>query len=338
MSTSTSPLTVALTGATGFVGRHVLDHLLAKGHRVRVLVRDESKLKKVGSGVTPVTGDLFQPKSLAELVKGADAVVHLVGIIMEKPGQGQTFERVHTEGTKNLLTAAKAAKVKRWVQMSALGSRPDAPARYHASKWQAEQAVRSSGIPYTIFRPSIIHGPDGEFMQMARDFWCKAFPPFVPFFCRGTDIMDIIQIKLAFLWPFPSLKTYTSPRYVSEAPAGRLQPVYVEDVAKCFVESMERPATIGEVYPLGGPDVMTWQQLYTTVRAHLPKARAKVVAAVPAWYAKMIAGLPGVPFNRDQVLMSQEDSTCDVGKVMDDFEMELASFDACLAEYASQLG
>jgi NADH dehydrogenase len=330
-------MTVALTGGTGFVGRHVLAQLVSEGHRVRVLVRDQGRLQNAGSGVTPVKGDLFQPNALKELVTGADAVIHIVGIIMEKPRQGQTFERVHTEGTKNVLAAAKKVGVKRWVQMSALGSRPDAPSRYHTSKWHAEQAVKESGIPYTIFRPSIIHGPDGEFMQMVRDFWCKAFPPFVPFFCRGTDVLDIIQIKMAMAWPFPSLKRYSAPRYVSEAPAGRLQPVLVDDVARCFVGALTRPQTIGEVYPLGGPDAMTWQQLYITVRSHLPKARAKKVCAVPAWYAKMIAGLPGVPFNRDQVLMSQEDSTCDIGKVQEDFGVELASFDASLAEYAPKL-
>ncbi len=304
-------LTVALTGGTGFVGRHVLAKLLAAGHRVKALVRDAAKLEGIDQRVHRVEGDLFDDEAVRELVDSADAVVHLVGIIMENPKQGQTFERVHVESTRRLLAAAKSAGVRKWVHMSALGSRPSAVSTYHRTKWQAEELVRGSGFDYTIFRPSIIHGPDGEFMQMVRGFWCGFFPPFiVPDFGAGP---------------------------LGTGGAGRLQPVYVEDVATCFAGALTNAKASGETYPLGGPVAVTWPQLYEAVGRHLINKRKKRVLPVPAWYAKIIAGKPGVPFNLDQVIMSQENSTCEIAKVENDFGIKLADFEATVAQYAGSI-
>lgn len=305
---SRTTLRVALTGSTGFVGRHVLAALLDRGCHVRALARTPDKLKAHGSAVTPIQGDLFDPAALRELCEGADAVVHLVGIIAEKPAQGQTFDRVHHQGTMNLLAAADRG-VKRWVHMSALGARPangDTLSDYHRTKWLAEEAVRASALQWTIFRPSIIHGPEGEFMQLVKGFWTGLFPPFVPYFGK-------------------------------EATAGRLQPVWVGDVARCFAAAVDSPRAVGEVYPMGGPDAYTWPQLYKTVKQRLPAAKNKPIVGVPVWYAKLIAGMPGVPFNRDQVIMSQEDSLCDIGKVQRDFDLTLARFEDKLAEYAPRM-
>lgn len=191
---SESPTTVALTGATGFVGRHVLAGLLEQGYNVRVLVRDASRLTVSDPRILPVHGDLFDHGAIRRLVDEADSVIHLVGIIIEKPGHGQTFDRVHVLGTRRLVEAAKAAGIRRWVQMSALGTRPNAVSSYHRTKWQAEQAVRDSGIDYTILRPSIIHGPDGEFMQMVKSFWCDRDPPFVPYFGTGLSLGEYIRL------------------------------------------------------------------------------------------------------------------------------------------------
>lgn len=300
---------VALTGASGFVGRHVLARLLADGHRVRALARRPAALP-AAAALEVVEGSLFDDAALAGLVRGVDAVVHLVGIIMEVPARGQTFDRVHALGARRLLDAAGAAGVRRWVQMSALGARPDAVSDYHRTKWQAECAVRDSPIACTIFRPSIIHGADGAFMEMVKGFWCNRFPPFVPFFGAGL---------------------------LGRRGAGRLQPVWVEDVARCFTAALTGERTVNETYALGGPDVYTWPQLYAACRRHLPRARTKRIVAVPAWYARLVAGLPGVPFNRDQVVMSQEDSTCSNGKVRSDFDFEPAPFESTFAGYAGTI-
>lgn len=299
---------VALTGASGFVGRHVLPALLARGHRVRVLRRGGAL--PAGDGVESVAGDLFDDAATAALVRGVDAVVHLVGIIAERPSRGQTFERVHVEATERLLKAAREAGVKRWIHMSALGTRPDGVSTYHQTKWRAEERVRASGMAFTIFRPSLIHGADGEFTRMVKGFWCNRMPPFVPYFGSGL---------------------------LGRGGAGRLQPVWVEDVASCFAASVTLGCSEGEVYPMGGPEVLTWPELYAAARRHLPGARRKVIVAVPVWYARMIAGLPGVPFNLDQVVMSQEDSTCEPGKVEGDFGLKLAGFEDTFARYAGDI-
>lgn len=305
------PMCVALTGGTGFVGRHVLPRLLAAGHTVRALVRDPAKLHGADGRVHLVRGDLFDDAAVGELVAGADAVVHLVGIIMEDRGAGQTFQRIHVDAARRLLDAAKATgRVRRWVHMSALGARPHAVSTYHQTKWAAEELVHESGIDFTIFRPSIIHGPDGEFMQMVRGFWCKAFPPFVPYFGAGP---------------------------LGQGGAGRLQPVWVEDVAGCFAAALTNAKASRETYLLGGPATVTWPQLYETVGRHLPGRRNKPIVAVPAWYAKLIAGLPLVPFNRDQVIMSQEDSICGTGKVESDFGIRLADFEEMVKAYAASI-
>ena len=335
--------TVALTGATGFVGRHVLPALLNKGYHVRVLARHPGKLRQSGEHVSVVEGGLFDDDAIRQLCTGVDAVVHLVGIITEKPGKGQTFDRVHHEASVRLLDAAQAAGVKRWVHMSALGARPDAVSRYHQTKWLAEEAVRGSSLQWTIFRPSIIHGPDGEFMELVRGFWCNLFPPFVPFFGANAGLRDIWEIKKAVLAPWRSLKRAGNagePRYVSRATAGRLQPVWVDDVAHCFAEAVESPRAVGEVYPLGGPVAYTWPDLYRAVRRHLPadEVRSKKIVALPVWYARLIAGKPGVPFDRGQVIMSQEQSVCDVGKAERDFAFTAADFETKLAEYAPRIG
>jgi len=301
---------IALTGATGFVGGHIVPFLVENDCRINALVRDPAKLTARPGGLHAVAGDLFDAAALDDLVRGVDAVVHIVGIIIERPGRGQTFERVHVEGTKNLLAAAERAGVKRWVHMSALGTRPDAVSNYHRTKWLAEVAVRQSGCEYTIFRPSLIHGPDGEFMQMVRDFWCKLLPPFVPYFGAG---------------PFGT------------GGAGMVQPVWVEDVGRCFAAALTNDKTIHETYPMGGPERYTWPDMYRTIKTYLPKARDKRIVGIPAWKAKILARLPGTPFNVDQVIMSQEDSTCDIAKVERRFGFKLKPLEEALAEYGGQM-
>jgi NADH dehydrogenase len=238
-------------------------------------------------------------------------VIHLVGIIMERPHQGQTFEKIHVESTNRLISAASHHGVKRWIHMSALGTRPNAVSRYHQSKWRAEEHVRESDIPFTIIRPSIIHGHDGEFMQMVKGFCRGNSPPFLPYFGSGL---------------------------FGQRGGGHVQPAWVEDVARCFVDALSNPATINETYPLGGPEVYTWPQLYTTCQRYIPGANLrKKPKAVPVWLAKLVAGKPLVPFNRDQVIMSQEDSTCQTSKVEQDFNFKLAPFEPTFAEYAAKI-
>lgn len=159
---------VFVTGGTGFVGQEIVRQLYAAGHQARLLVRNRiSPVVTEIAAQYPVEileGNVLNATSLPRAMHGSDAVIHLVGIISEI-GE-QTFESVHTRATENVIRACVIAGVKRLVHMSALGTRDDAVARYHRTKWAAEQAVSESVLHWTIFRPSLIYGPEDQFVNV----------------------------------------------------------------------------------------------------------------------------------------------------------------------------
>lgn len=304
---------VFVTGGTGFVGTAVIEELISRNYSVNALVRN-GKLRVSGANVREFRGDLFDSARLDEALRECIAVIHLVGIIMEKPSKGITFERIHHEGTRSVVDATQRAGVRRYVHMSALGSRADAVSEYHKTKFSAEEYVRASGLEYTIFRPSLIHGPHGEFMQMEAKWAKKAAPPFLfmPYFGAGL---------------------------FGTNGAGMLQPVYVKDVARAFVDALEKPNTIGETFPIGGTEQVSWPELHR-ISAEAIVGHKRWVMPIPAWYAKAVTQItPGflLPFNRDQVIMSQEPNTCDLSKFQDAFGWSPAPFAETLRSYASQI-
>lgn len=317
---------VMVTGATGFVGRHVLRELVTKGHMPVCLVRDRNRFLEQAAELgkdryEAVGGDLFDDQALAQSLAGADACVHIVGIIFERPLLCQTFERIHVEGTRRVVEACKAAGVKRIVHMSALGTRPNAASAYHQSKWRAEGIVKDSGLDWTIFRPSIIHGPDGEFMRLMKSFVSETVVPAFGIFPA----------------PMPVIPYFGDGQH-------KLQPVSVRDVAECFVSALSKPGTVGKIYELGGPEAMSWKELYRTCREKIPGAKMwKPMVGQPVWAAKLMARtlmkLPMLPnymrFNVDQVIMSQEDSICDTRPVERDFGIQMRDFRQELSEYAA---
>jgi NADH dehydrogenase len=198
--------------------------------------------------------------------------------------------------------------------MSALGVRPGAVSTYHQTKYLAEQDVRNSPLDWTIFRPSLIHGPAGEFMQMEAKWARGTAPPFLfmPYFGAGA---------------------------FGRGGAGMLQPIHVNDVARAFVDALENPKTVREIYPLGGPDRVSWPQLHRTV-ARAVVGRRRWILPMPVWKARLLTHIvpPSLlPFNRDQVIMSQEDNTADLAKFKSDFGWEPRSFEASLLEYAASI-
>jgi NADH dehydrogenase len=304
---------VFVTGASGFVGSAVVRELAGRSFAVNALLRGK-KLPEIGGDIREIRGDLSDAAALDEGLRDCAVVIHLVGIIMENPAKGVTFQSVHVEGTRSTLDATRRAGIKRYIHMSALGTRAGARSVYHQTKWEAEELVRASGLDWTIIRPSMIHGPGGEFMNMEAKWARKRSAPFLfmPYF--GAGLLGL-------------------------GGAGRLQPVYVKDVARAFVDAIGNAKTIRKTYELGGAEQLTWPRMHKAIaRAVVGKNRATM--AIPAWYAKAIAAvLPRamLPFNRDQVIMSQEDNTCDLTEFTRDFGWEPVGFESALGEYAKSL-
>ncbi len=290
---------IAITGATGFVGRHIAALLARRGHRVRALARHPGRARALlGAETELVAGDLATG-TLATLVRGADAVVHLVGIIVE--AGPATFQEVHVEGTRRVLAAAGAAGVPRFVHMSAVGARPEPGAtRYHRTKWQAEELVRGSGLAHAIFRPSIISGPENAPIgTIAR---LHNWSPVVPVFGDGR---------------FP------------------MQPVWIEDVALAVARAAEDSAIIG-AFELGGPAVLTYERFVLAIgRAagrprplvHLPLALVRTVAA-----AFDLLG-PAAPLTTDQLQMLVEGSATPANVIESVFGIRPLPFEEGLRRY-----
>ena len=289
-----------VTGGSGFVGRAIVERLLSRGHVVRVLARGTRP--SLGGGVESVEGSILRPQSLPAACQGVDAVLHLVGIISEVGDQ--TFERVHTEGTRNMLHAARSAGIRRFIHMSALGTRSNAVARYHQSKWRAEEAVRASGLDWTIFRPSLIYGPGdgfvGLFARMAR--WSPVLP------VVGTG-------------------------------RSRVQPVAVEDAAHCFASAPMTPAAVGRTFDLCGPRSYPFDEVVRMIlRAtgrnrgvfHLPLPIARLQAGIlESVFPRILDQAP--PLNRDQIQMLQEDNVGDPGPASEVFGFSPRPFEEGLA-------
>ena len=285
-----------MTGATGFVGKHIAGRLAEDGHELKCLVRSEASEEVWfldGIGADTIPGDITVPESVAYAAEDCDAVVHLVGIIFER--RGASFQKIHVEGTRNALAAAGKVGARRFLHMSALGTSATATAGYHRTKWAAEEDVRASGLDYTIFRPSIIYGPGGEFIEMVIGQMRRL--PLVPVIGDG--------------------------KY-------RLQPISVFDVAACFAAALASPErTAGKVYEIGGPAALTYNELVEAVAA--AAGRRRCLVHVPVALVRVVAGLSelvqGKPFlTRDQLNMLLVDNVCDIEAMREELGVEPVTF------------
>jgi uncharacterized protein YbjT (DUF2867 family) len=263
-------VTVLVTGGTGFVGPHVVHALRARDVPVRALVRDRRRGAKLAAwGVELAEGDVTEPESLRRAVAGCDTVVHLVAIINGKPAD---FERVMSQGTRDLVAAARDAGVRRFVLMSALGTSEETKdaVPYYGAKWSMEQTVKASGLQHVIFRPSFVFGRDGgvlpQFVRMAR------FLPVTPIVGPGTQ---------------------------------RLQPIWVEDVGEYFARSVDEPAAANRTFEIGGPDAPTWNEFWARLKRVLGSRRPTVHVpfGLMRRQAALLELLPKPPVTRDQLTM-----------------------------------
>ena len=301
---------VLVTGASGFVGSHVIDTLLKAGHSVRGLSRTAptSDRRKAGAeyidGVDVTLSTSFTP----QMFEDVEAIVHLVGIIQEGSG-GQTFQRIHVDGTQNLVDAAKdGGFYGRLIYMSALGSAPDAPAEYSRTKYAAEQIVTRGGFAYTIFRPSLILGWDGEFVKQMGDL--------------------IKHGGLPIPLPFPFIP-------VPGPGENKFQPIEVDDLCACVARALVYPATANQLYEIGGATQVTFNQLLAGFAQHLgvkkPMVHAPIAALnIAATVMESLMSKP--PVTRDQLLNLGRDNVTGSHAIEEVFHVEPLAFEQILTK------
>jgi NADH dehydrogenase len=269
---------ITIVGGAGFVGRYVVQELAKRGTRLRVLVRDAHRaahlkpLSAVGQ-IALVEGDLRNAALVDAACSGADGVINLVGVLDERGG---SFDSVHVEGARTVAAAAAKAGAAALVHLSAIGADPESESGYGRSKGEGEAAVRAAFPGATILRPSLIFGPEDQFINRFAAL------------ARG----------LPFVLPVV-------------APRMKLQPVHVLDVARAVVEAVEAPARFGgRTYELGGPRVWTMRELlgWIVAQTYSDKPLVDVPDGVAAKIAAFTGWLPGAPLTGDQWRMLQRDN------------------------------
>ena len=304
---------VAIIGGTGFVGSYIVDELLEQRHEVSLLVRQGSEYKVRQSGsVRVVTGSIDSATSIGDLVAGCDAVIYCVGILREFPRKGITFETTQFDGVASTIDAAQKNGVRRFLLMSANGVK-NPGTRYQETKKRAEDLVLASDLDATIFRPSVIFGDPRGQMEFATQLF-----------------RDMVEK------PIPAVGFFSGLNPASGAVL--MSPVHVEDVARAFVNSLTDDSTVGDIYNLGGPDILSWTEIIRRIAA--TTGRKKWIIPVPISLMKLAATLfdwlPFFPVTRDQLTMLAEGNTAEpdvieslIGKSPAPFSLEHLDYLNC---------
>lgn len=260
---------ILVTGGTGYVGSHMVRRLAGAGRSVRAMVRDrrraEREARLSGLSVEWIEADVTRPETLAAAMAGVETVIHTVAIAVET-GE-RTYERINLQGTANVLKAAAEFGARRFINMSQLGAAPDLPYRFLASKGRAQALVAGSGLDWTAFRPSVIWGPEDEFANT---------------FARLAQMTPLI---------FPIVGDGQS----------KFEPVWIEDVVTSVEASLEDRTTYGMEFELGGPEVLTMEQIERRTLAALGARRAFIRFPIPlirvaVWLMETL--LPSPPVTR----------------------------------------
>jgi uncharacterized protein YbjT (DUF2867 family) len=287
---------ILVTGASGFVGGHVVHALREEDRPVRCLVRDRRKAERLESwGCELVEGDMTDSDSLRRAVDGARTVVHLVAIRQGKPEQ---FQRIMVDGTRDLLAAAAQAGVLRFVHMSALGTSEESKdvVPYFGAKWAMEQDVQRMGIPYVIFRPSFIFGRDGGILPTFRRL--AKIAPVTPIIGSGEQ---------------------------------RIQPIWADDVGAYFAKAVDHEPATNRIFEIGGPDRVTWNEFWARLKRTLGIRRPSV--HMPIGFMKVNAlvteRLPGdIPLTRDLLkMLEMEDNVVTNEDAVGTFQIPLLPLD-----------
>ena len=269
---------VTVFGGSGFIGRYVVKRLAAAGWRVAVPVRriEQAKfLKPMGAvgQIVPVATSVSDPDSVAAAVNGADVVINLVGILHESGQQG--FDAIHQQGAMHVARAAEAAGVERLIQISAIGADNESKSAYARSKAAGELAAKEAFPEVTILRPSVVFGPEDNFLNMFA--WMASISPCLPLIGGGET---------------------------------RFQPIYVGDVADAVMSAIQRDDAKGKTYELGGPTVYSFRELIEFLLKEI--RRKRLLVPIPFGIARIKAAvlelLPKPLLTRDQVTMLESDN------------------------------
>jgi len=290
---------VCIIGGSGFVGRVIVRQAIRAGHDVTVACRHPEKARSlIVEGVRLIKADLSDGRGLDDAIAGADCVINLVGLLFERGRYD--FDTVHVHGTEHVLAACKRHNVKQYLHMSALGAGTIPASSYSRSKGDAEGYVRQSGMTWTLIRPSIIYGMGDSFFTKFKDM--SAMLPILP----------VIQ------------------------PETRFQPVWVEDVARVFVQSIGNRHVHEQTYELAGPKIYSFMDLMTLLMSTLQRKR--LLLPVPNIFAKLLATisrlLPTPLLTADQLLLLQHDNVA-TGESFPSQFGQPASLESILPNYIS---
>ena len=269
---------VCVIGGSGFDGQHIVHQLQAAGYNIRVPTRrfESAKALIVLPNVEVVEANVHEPVALAGVLRGMDAVINLTGILHEGGVRHGKFQQAHIALPRMIVQACLKQGIKRLVHMSALNADTHSKSAYLRSKAQGEAMVRSEALAVTVFRPSVIFGPEDAFLNQFSALLRRL--PVLALACGDAQ----------------------------------LQPVYVEDVARAFADSLENAATFGQTYKLCGPKVYTLQQLVQTV-SRLQQQRRWIftLGERSSYYqAWLLEKLPGQLMTRDDYYALLGNSVC----------------------------
>lgn len=297
---------ILVTGAAGFCGSRIVSLLSKEGIATRGLVRnpDKAKGRLPGQGVEVVTGDTTQPETLESAVAGVETIIHTAFITAErKQGPGVNYYDTNVLGTANLVEAARKAGVQRIVVLSGLGTKSDKPGTYMHGRYLAQQAVKQSGLAWSILGPSIQFGKGSAFFNGLADL-IRTMPVIVPMVGSGKT---------------------------------RFQPIWVDDVAACIVKMANKPeAYDGRTIEVGGPEYFTYAQILDMLMETLRKKRIKVPGPLP--FVRLGAGMmeevmPKPPITRAATGLFTFENITDLDAVTKYFGFQPKSLWAYLQEH-----